>query len=119
HVDVARWQESLSLMLIYNPELYGRQLMERVSGYYERAYEQMLAGLDQPHEAQSLLTAAEVQQVEEAAHGSSVTYDSACVHELIQRQAKETPEAIAIVHGEETLIYADLDARSERLASYL
>src|SRR6185436_20899017 len=33
HVDVARWEESLSLMLIYNPELYGRELMARVSGY--------------------------------------------------------------------------------------
>src|SRR6185295_16133620 len=86
HVDVTRWpgEDRLSLMLIYNPELYGAELMERVRGYYLRAYEQMLSGLDQPHEAQSLLSAAEMRQVEEAAHGLSVTYESACVHELIQ-----------------------------------
>jgi amino acid adenylation domain-containing protein len=60
-----------------------------------------------------------MRQVEEAAHGLSVTYESACVHELIQRQAKETPQAAAIIFNQETLSYADLDARSERLASYL
>src|SRR6185369_6501606 len=119
HVDVSRWEESLSLMLIYNPELYERELMQRVSGYYERAYEQMLAGLDQEHEAQSLLSAAEVRQVKEAAHGSSVTYDYACIHEQVRLQAQQTPAAVAVMFGEETLIYADLDARSDRLASYL
>ena len=47
HVDVTRWpgEETLSLMLIYNPELYERELIERVSGYYQRAYEQLLSGL--------------------------------------------------------------------------
>src|SRR6185369_11814771 len=79
----------------------------------------MLSGLDEPHEAQSLLSVVEMRQVEEAAHGPTVTYAAQCIHEQVREQAQRTPEAIAIVHGEETLRYADLDARSERLASYL
>ncbi len=119
HVDVARWQESLSLMLIYNPELYERELMERVHGYYQRAYEQLLTGLDQPHQAQSLLSAAELEQVAAAAHGPAVEYTQQCIHEQIREQAQQTPEAVAVVYGEQTLSYAELDEKAERLARYL
>src|SRR6185369_432558 len=88
-------------------------------GYYLRAFEQLLSGLDQQHAAQSLLSAAELRQVQESAHGPTVTYAPQCVLELIREQALANPEAVAVMFGEETLIYADLDARSERLASYL
>ena len=121
HVDVARGlgDDSLSLMLIYNPELYERELIERVSGYYQRAYEQLLSGLDQPHQAQSLLSAAELEQVAAAAHGPAVGYAPQCVHEQIREQAQRTPEAVAVVYGEQRLSYAELDASSDRLARYL
>src|SRR6185295_13632328 len=104
HVDVARGlgEEVLRLMLIYNPELYERELIERVSGYYQRVFEQLLAGLDQPHRAQSLLSAAEIEQVEAAAHGPAVVYAEQCIHELIREQARATPEAVAVICGEQT-----------------
>ncbi len=121
HVDVMRWlsDDSLSMTLIYNPELYERELIERVRGYYQRAYEQLLTGLDQPHQEQSLLSATEVAAVQEAAHGPAVTYAPQCIHEVIREQAQQTPEAVAVVYGEQTLSYAELDARSDRLARYL
>ena len=41
------------------------------------------------------------------------------VHELIEAQARERPEATAVVDDEQTLSYAELDARAERLARRL
>lgn len=42
-----------------------------------------------------------------------------CVHQLFELQAEKNPEAIALVHKEETLSYGDLNRRANRLAHYL
>ncbi|GII66113.1 hypothetical protein Skr01_61980 [Sphaerisporangium krabiense] len=44
---------------------------------------------------------------------------SACLHTLIERQADRTPDAVAVVSGEEALTYRELDARANRLARLL
>jgi len=42
-----------------------------------------------------------------------------CIHELIEEQARRTPEAIALVHERLELSYEQLDARAEQVARYL
>ena len=42
-----------------------------------------------------------------------------CVHELFAEQAARTPEAVALVFGEETLTYGQLDAGANQLAHHL
>ncbi|MBX8518043.1 AMP-binding protein, partial [Pseudomonas cichorii] len=44
--------------------------------------------------------------------------DSA-VHALFEQQVAERPEALVAVHGEQTLTYAELNNRANRLAHYL
>ncbi|MEV6986917.1 amino acid adenylation domain-containing protein [Sphaerisporangium sp. NPDC051017] len=41
------------------------------------------------------------------------------LHQLVTAQAARTPAATAVVHGETSLTYAELDARSNRLARHL
>ena len=41
------------------------------------------------------------------------------LHELIAQQAKRTPDAIAVVSGDQTQTYRQLDDRSNQLANYL
>ncbi|PCF93431.1 AMP-binding protein, partial [Vreelandella nigrificans] len=45
--------------------------------------------------------------------------DTSPVHHLIERQAEATPEAIALVFEDQSLSYAELNARANRLAHYL
>ncbi|MBT2417247.1 amino acid adenylation domain-containing protein [Streptomyces sp. ISL-22] len=41
------------------------------------------------------------------------------VHELFEEQARRTPAATALVHGDERLSYGELDARADRFAGLL
>ncbi|MFL1428176.1 MULTISPECIES: non-ribosomal peptide synthetase [unclassified Nocardiopsis] len=43
----------------------------------------------------------------------------ALVHELFEERVRATPDAIALVSGDERLTYAELDARADRLARHL
>ena len=43
----------------------------------------------------------------------------ACVHELFERQAARTPEAAAVVFGDERLSYRELNERANQLARHL
>ena len=46
-------------------------------------------------------------------------YRDVCVHDLVSGQAAQTPDLPALIFGAETVTYAELDARAEKLASRL
>ncbi|HEX9669920.1 MAG TPA: amino acid adenylation domain-containing protein, partial [Thermoanaerobaculia bacterium] len=67
-----------------------------------------------------LLSAVEREQVVVAWNRTATAYPrEATVHALFTAQARRTPDAVAVACGGETLSYAELDARAERLAARL
>ena len=42
-----------------------------------------------------------------------------CLHQLVEQQVERTPEAVAVAFGGQTLTYADLNRRANRLAHHL
>jgi amino acid adenylation domain-containing protein len=42
-----------------------------------------------------------------------------CIHELFEAQVREWPDAVALVWGDESLTYRELDARANQLANHL
>jgi non-ribosomal peptide synthetase component F len=67
-----------------------------------------------------LLSEAERRQVlvEWNATGAAFPRDK-CVHELFEAQAARTPDAIAVMHEDVHLTYAELNVKANRLAHHL
>ncbi|HEX5870838.1 MAG TPA: amino acid adenylation domain-containing protein, partial [Longimicrobium sp.] len=42
-----------------------------------------------------------------------------CIHQLFAEQAARTPDAVAVVFGDDVITYRELDARANRLANHL
>ncbi|HEV3050638.1 MAG TPA: AMP-binding protein, partial [Longimicrobium sp.] len=59
------------------------------------------------------------QVVEEWSAGGPADPADRCIHELFEAQAERTPDAVALVHADEYLTYAELNARANRLAHVL
>ncbi len=110
--------DSLRLVLVYNDQIWNEDFIGRLTQYYVRAYEQMLEGLDKPHHLQTLLGEQEVQQVVEW-NATEKEYRRERVEEQFEEQAEKTPKAVAVVCGEKSLSYGELNEKAERLARYL
>lgn len=52
-------------------------------------------------------------------NNTEVPHEVACIHEFIERQARSTPDAIALVASGTATTYRDLDARANQLARFL
>nr|WP_307734556.1 amino acid adenylation domain-containing protein [Xanthomonas albilineans] len=97
---------------------------ERICAFLVKALEGLADALaDVPEtavHALDVLPDAERHQVLTEWNATAADYPrDACVHELFEAQVVRDPSAIAVVQGEVSLTYAELNARANRLAHYL
>ncbi|MFC5474599.1 non-ribosomal peptide synthetase [Paraherbaspirillum soli] len=87
--------------------------LERLVAALETAPEQALISVD-------VLPAAERKQVLMDWNATQVAYpQQQLIHQLFEAQAAKTPDAVALVHEDAQLTYAELNAQANRLAHYL
>ena len=97
---------------------------KRVCEYMRRALESLVTALET--ERGAAVSALEVMPEEERRrvlyewNETGVEYpDNKCIHELFEEQVKKTPKAEAVVFGDASLSYEELNRRANRLAHYL
>ncbi len=90
--------------------------VDRIAAMYRAALEAIAADVD-ASALPVLLPVGERELVEPAAH--PVPEVSATLHGLVEQQARRTPDAVAVVSGDSSLTYAELDARANRVAARL
>ncbi|HEX8274264.1 MAG TPA: non-ribosomal peptide synthase/polyketide synthase [Longimicrobiaceae bacterium] len=126
---VARFDLDLSLAdsgdalggaLVYRAALWDAATMERMAAHLEAVLEAMAADPRRRLSELSLLRGAERAQLLEAwSDGGAAVVDEELVHERFARQARRTPDAVAVRAGGRTLTYAELDRDSDMLAGRL
>ena len=119
-LNVSELDGQLRCALDYNTDLFDAQTIERMLGNYLQLLEAAVAHPEDCVSELSLLGEEERDQILVEFNATSVTYaKDLCLHDFIALQAGRTPDAVALVCGEERLSYRTLNARANQLAHYL
>ncbi|WP_196765016.1 condensation domain-containing protein, partial [Xanthomonas graminis] len=106
--------------LTYAIALFERSTIERHLAQFVALLRGMVADDSARVDRLPLLSAPERQQwLQRLAQTRRVFADDACLHSLFEQQVAQAPHAIAVVHEDLVLSYADLDARANQLAHHL
>ncbi|WP_266169313.1 non-ribosomal peptide synthetase [Dyella subtropica] len=97
---------------------------ERLCAYMQRALEQLTELLEHaprtPVRRIDIVPADERRYLLDDWNQTEAPYPSElCLHQLFERHAHETPDAVAVVHDGQSLTYAELNARANQLAHHL
>ena len=113
-------EEGFSGEIEYASDLFERATVERFAGHFVTLIEGMVASDDANVAALPLLTAEQEQQLLVDFNDTALVLpDDAFVHEQFEAQVAARPEAIAATYENQSLSYAELNARANRLAHYL
>jgi len=104
----------------YTADLYKEATIKRMMGHLQAVMEEMLAHPERRISEFDYLSEAERHQVLEKCNRSEAAHvQEQCVHQLLDKQIARTPDAIAVVCGEQQLSYRELNRRANQLGHYL
>lgn len=106
--------------LEYNSQLFDRATIERLWQSYLCLLQSAVASPDTPVNDLPLLGEAERRRLITEWNDTGVDYGrDECLHEWFERAAAERPDAVAVEAQAETLTYAALNERANRIAHHL
>ncbi|WP_077801660.1 amino acid adenylation domain-containing protein [Streptomyces sp. JHA26] len=108
-----------AVLLRYRTDVLDAGAAGRIAGYYVTALERMAAEPDAPSRARGLLSDAEFQHQIHGLAGPERRIPDRRFHELFEEQAALRPTETAAERAGETLTYAQLNARANRIAHAL
>ncbi|HEX2092421.1 MAG TPA: amino acid adenylation domain-containing protein, partial [Longimicrobiaceae bacterium] len=111
--------DGLAGSLRYRTDLFDGATARRIAAHYRTLLDAAATAPGTPLSRLPLLPPEEHEQLLAFGTGPAAKTPAAPVHCVIAAQARRTPEATAVVHGDERLTYAELDARANRLANRL
>jgi amino acid adenylation domain-containing protein len=110
----------IELGLLYDCGRFESQAICRMLSYLQYAIEKMVSHPNQELSEVGTLIDTEAEQIIGRWNSTASPYsDDTCAHELIQAQVGKTPDAIALVLGDQQVTYAELNRRASQLAHYL
>ncbi len=119
-VDVYLFEGKYRCDFEFNTDIYKEETVLQMQRHYLRLLETVATAPATPVRALSLLSEAERNQIVEEWNRTEMPASPyATVAEWFQAQATKSPAARALVFGERSLTYAELDAQSNKLAALL
>jgi amino acid adenylation domain-containing protein len=104
----------------YSAELFDSSTIERHVAYLDMALKQMASDTTQRAGNIDILPSSERQLVLQTWNATQKHFPSdQCLHQLFERQVTRTPDAVAVVHEDKSLSYAELNSRANSLAHQL
>lgn len=104
----------------YCSDLFDDATIKRLMDHYEAVLEAVLANPDRRLKDFSPLSATERATIIDEWNDTRREFShDKCIHELFEAQVARTPDALALIAGEEQLTYGELNSRANQLAHYL
>ncbi|WP_207268040.1 MULTISPECIES: non-ribosomal peptide synthetase, partial [unclassified Pseudomonas] len=119
-LDTGDSPEGLDASFTYATDLFEASSIQRLAGHWLNLLKAVVADPARPLAELVLLDGAERELIVEGWNATATEYPlSRSVHSLIEEQVRATPDALALVFGEQRLTYAQLNARANQLAAVL
>ncbi|HEX2271488.1 MAG TPA: amino acid adenylation domain-containing protein, partial [Pyrinomonadaceae bacterium] len=110
----------MSVRAMYEEHKFNADTVDRMLRHFEQLLAGMAANAQQHLSELRLLTEAEERQLLGDWNATQTDYpQDSCVHQLIEAQVSRTPDAIAVVAGDEQITYAELNGKANQLAHHL
>jgi amino acid adenylation domain-containing protein/FkbH-like protein/non-ribosomal peptide synthase protein (TIGR01720 family)/FkbM family methyltransferase len=104
----------------YNTDLFDEDRIARMTGHFQELLAGIVANPQESVGTLPLLTERERQQLlVEWNHTCTAYPDTKCIHQVFEKQAEQTPDAVAVVFENQQLTYYQLNAKANQLAHYL
>ncbi|MDB9405737.1 amino acid adenylation domain-containing protein [Microcystis sp. CS-574] len=104
----------------YDSDLFTPERITRMVGHFQTLLKGIVANPQQTVGELPLLTESEEQQLLVEWNQTQTSYpDHYCIHQLFEEQVVKTPDAIAVIDGEKSLTYEQLNQKANQLAYYL
>ncbi|MGI0483800.1 amino acid adenylation domain-containing protein [Pantanalinema rosaneae CENA516] len=118
-LDLTETADGITGFLEYSTDLFAPETIARLVGHLQTLLTSIAAQPEQRLATLPILTPTEVQQFAVWNQTQVVYPDHLCIHQLFAAQVERTPDAIAIVFGNDQLTYQELNQRSNQLARTL
>jgi amino acid adenylation domain-containing protein len=104
----------------YNTDIFDAATISRMAGHFRTLLEGIVANPDQCLSKLPVLTQAETHQLIAEWNDTRTNYPKGRpLHDLFESQVERTPEATAVMFGNELLTYRELNRRANQLAHHL
>jgi amino acid adenylation domain-containing protein len=112
--------ETITLLFEYRTDLFESPSIQRMAEHYTTLLQSILVDPGRRISHLPLLSAAERHQILVEWNPATATPPLfACVHHIVETQARNTPEAVAAVVGPGRLTYRELNERANQLARHI
>ncbi|HEX3556713.1 MAG TPA: amino acid adenylation domain-containing protein, partial [Thermoanaerobaculia bacterium] len=103
----------------FNLDLFDEPTIDRLARRFELLLSGIVAEPGRPLSELPLLDVAEAAQIAAWSRPAEAAFVPGCLHELFEAQVDLDPNAPAVVTGEASFFYSELEARANRLARHL
>lgn len=117
---ILKSSEGLNLTFVYNTDLFGAETIKRMGQYFQTVLEEVVRDPGQRLSQIPLLSEAQRRQLLVEWNNTRTTFPpEQCIHQVFEQQEGQSPEAVAVVFGDQQLTYRELNTRANQLAHYL
>ncbi|MEH1980802.1 MAG: amino acid adenylation domain-containing protein [Nostoc sp.] len=104
----------------YNTDLFNTSTIERMARHFQTLLKGIVANPEEKISRLPLLTQVEQHQLLVEWNNTQTDYPGdKCIHQLFEEQVERTPDAVAVVFGNQQLTYNKLNSQANQLAHYL